>query len=82
MHIEVFEGKKIGPKSPPRWYWHFASKGRITADSEAFPTKAHAVRAAKSVVRAVVKEVGVSPDPVTFETLKTPPSFVTIIRWN
>ena len=43
MHIEVM--KLLGG-----WYWHFKNKGRITADAESFPTKAHAMRAAKAKV--------------------------------
>jgi len=50
MHIEVFEGKKEG-----QWYWHFRNKGRVTADSEAFPSRHHATRAARSVVVACVR---------------------------
>lgn len=49
MKIEVFlDGGNM-------WRWHFKSKGRITADAEAFPSRANATRAAKSVVKAVVK---------------------------
>ena len=62
MHIEVM--KMLG-----KWYWHFKSKGRITADAESFPTKAHAMRAAKAVVKAVVKLTPSYTDP-TFKTTK------------
>lgn len=55
MHIEVFEGYSLTNSTDPAWYWHFKAKnGKVTADSEAFPTKAHAIRAAKAVVRAVM----------------------------
>lgn len=60
MHIEVFPDKDsyIDPNGKlvaTSWYWHFKAKnGKVTADSEAFPTKAHAIRAAKAVVRAVM----------------------------
>lgn len=53
MHIEVFKSEKSG-----QWHWHFKNKGRITADSEAFPTKSNASRAARAVVTAVTNEVG------------------------
>jgi len=60
MQIEVFETRG------KQWCWHFRNKGRVTADSEQFPTKAHAIRAGKAVVRAVVpKNIGVTfDDPV------------------
>ncbi len=50
MHIEVFETDK----GSGQWYWHFRNKGRVTADSEAFPSKNNAIRAAKAVVTAVI----------------------------
>lgn len=53
MHIEVFKSELSG-----QWHWHFKNKGRVTADSEAFPTKNNASRAARAVVSAVVKEMG------------------------
>ena len=51
MHIEVFKGS-----NPKVWYWHFKNKGRVTANNEAFPSKSNAIRAAKGVVKAVMKE--------------------------
>ncbi len=54
MHIEVWHGK-VGSKQA--WWWHVKSKGRIVTDAEPFPTKAHALRAAKAMVRAVVKPI-------------------------
>jgi hypothetical protein len=57
MHIEVFAQQSNRSYDAPDWYWHFRSKGRITADSEGFPTKAHAMRAAKGLVRAVTKNM-------------------------
>jgi hypothetical protein len=83
MHIEVFPGMNayVTPNNvlvSDTWFWHFRNKGRITADSESFPTKAHAVRAAKSVVKAVLQ----------IERLKVVPLFrqhmdgyTTIITW-
>jgi hypothetical protein len=62
MHIEVM--KLLGG-----WYWHFKNKGRVTADAESFPTKAHAIRAAKAVVKAVIKPLPSYADPV-FKTTK------------
>ena len=51
MHIEVFKGS-----NPKVWYWHFKNKGRVTANNEAFPSKSNAIRAAKGVVKAVMKK--------------------------
>lgn len=71
MHIEVFEQERMtgGMKS---WYWHFKNGSKITADAEAFPTKANAMRAAKAVVRATIKEFyGYSPT-IKFYSTKTP----------
>lgn len=49
MHIEVKQSTVDN-----KWYWHFLSKGRITAQGESHPSKGNAVRAAKAVVRAIV----------------------------
>jgi len=72
MRIEVFHGND-------GWFWHFRNKGRITADSEAFPTKAHAVRAAKAVVVAVFKRVVAKP-VLVWE--KAEAGSLTIIVWS
>ncbi len=48
MKVKLFEGKD-------GWRWRFESKGRITADSEAFDSESNAVRAAKAVVKSVLK---------------------------
>lgn len=48
MKIKLFEGKD-------GWRWRFEEKGRITADSEAFHSESNAVRAAKAVVKSVLK---------------------------
>ncbi len=50
MHIDVFKGKGKQP-----WRWHKVNRGRITCSAEGFPTKAHAIRAAKADVRQTVK---------------------------
>lgn len=51
MHIEVFQGK-----AQDFWYWHFkARNGKFVADAEAFDSKGNAIRAAKGVVRSVLK---------------------------
>lgn len=71
MHIEIFEG--VGG-----WYWHFCSKGRVTADSEAFPSKANALRAAKAVVKGVCKRMLVRA-PAFW---KNTDGFVTLLYWN
>lgn len=55
MHIEVFLG------AGGMWHWHFKNKGRVTADAEAFPSKANATRAAKSVVAGVLKAYAIMP---------------------
>lgn len=84
MHIEVFQSNKsiIAPKAPQRWYWHFKNKGRTTADTESFPSRANAIRAAKAVVKAVVREFHGQhtrdPDFVTACTDKG----ITVIRWS
>lgn len=53
MHIEVWEGNG-------GYFWHFRSRnGKITADSESFPSKGHAIRAAKAVVRGTCRQIGV-----------------------
>jgi hypothetical protein len=84
MQIEIFETNKTphktGCTANRGWFWHFRSKGRITADSEAFPTKAHAVRAAKAVVTAVVKQA-VGHKPVMVWT-QYPEGALTIIEWE
>lgn len=50
MKIEVFVG------SNGDWYWHFRAKnGRVTADAEAYASKANAIRAAKAVVKGVMQ---------------------------
>lgn len=63
MHIEVFQGR-----GEQNWYWHFVSQGRTTANNESFPTQQHAMRAAKGVVRGIVKKFMGSrkPWPVAF----------------
>lgn len=83
MHIEVFQSAKsaISPKAPQRWYWHFKNKGRITAATESFPTKAHAMRAAKAVVKGVLKECGMSvPSMLTWTVAKK--DNITTIMWS
>jgi uncharacterized protein YegP (UPF0339 family) len=75
MQIEVFEGE-VRQKTETRmvitkkvWYWHFRqSNGRIVADAEEFPSKAHAVRAAKAVVKAIMKRTGWSPQFTSHES--------------
>jgi hypothetical protein len=75
MFIEIWQGKSVGNRQS--WFWHFKSKGRVTADSEAFPTKAHAMRAAKGVVNGVVKELKVTPIFKISEIDKK----LTCVRW-
>lgn len=73
MKIEVWEGKR------GYWYWHFkASNGRVTADSEGFISKGHAMRAAKAVVRGVVN---LFPGKPVYFTAK-PKEGKIIIRWS
>lgn len=76
MHIEIFQLVPI--EKEDSWYWHFKNKGRITADAEAFPTKAHAKRAATAVVTAVFKQA-LLPAPV-FETQQL--SAVAVVTWR
>lgn len=75
MHIEVW---KTGTSKQP-WHWHFKNGSRITADAEAFPSKAHAIRAAKAVVRAVVKHADGSY--IAEFVMKEGKDGKTIIRW-
>jgi histone H3/H4 len=49
-----------------QWRWHMVNVGRITAQNESHPTKSNAVRAAKSVVNAVLKQVGYAASNVTW----------------
>lgn len=75
MQIEVFEGKR-------GWHWHFRSKGRLTADSESFPTKSHALRAAKAVVSAVLARLRTAvfkPDPPRYESKQVGDTL--IVKW-
>lgn len=64
MKIEVL---KTTGRQP--WHWHFKNKGRITAAAEAFPSKAHAVRAAKAVVKATLLVAGVGTPKFVTKTL-------------
>jgi uncharacterized protein YegP (UPF0339 family) len=76
MHIEVFKGRGAQP-----WRWHFRNKGRVTADSEGFPSKAHAIRAAKGVVRAVLAE-GLAFRPQFRPLVLDKASGAFVIRWR
>lgn len=71
MHIEIFKGKR-------EWHWHFVNRGRITADAEGFPSKGNAVRAAKAVVRGVIRAM--TPGCIPTFTASAQGS-VTIITW-
>lgn len=78
MHIEVF------PNERHQWFWHFKNKGRITANAEAFPSRANAMRGAKSLVRAVLRRIDlqaagayIAPDFTTRVS-----HGVTIIEWS
>ena len=75
MHIEVW---KSGTSKQP-WHWHFKNGSRITADAEAFPSKVHAIRAASSVVRAVIKKLDGSLTIVFVQ--KERKDGKTIIQW-
>lgn len=72
MHIEIFKGKR-------EWHWHFVNRGRITADAEGFPSKGNAVRAAKAVVRGVVKPMTRIYAPTFTASVQ---GTVTILRWS
>lgn len=52
MHIEIFKGR-----GKQKWRWHKKNRGRITCSAEGFPSRSHAVRAAKADVRQTVKQV-------------------------
>jgi hypothetical protein len=64
MHIEVWFDDENNPRQP--WHWHFKNKGRITAAAESFPSKGHAIRAAKAVVKAVLKAYFNYPPTLVF----------------
>ena len=81
MHIEVFKAD-IGPKSPERWYWHkINNNGKLTCDSEAFPSKAHALRAAKADVTHTIKPYA-STNDLVFEMSLNIKSGRFILRWS
>ncbi len=75
MHIDVFKGKGKQP-----WRWHKVNRGRITCSAEGFPTKAHAIRAAKADVAQTLKPLDVVGAPVAFrvQTLDG----ITRIEWS
>ncbi len=76
MHIEIWES---GHGKAQHWRWHFkARNGRIVADAEAFPTKAHAMRAAKAAVRAILKPCG---EPEYFRESKSRSGRI-VLRWS
>jgi len=76
MHIEIWYDE---PQNDGQgWFWHFKNKGRITAYAEAFPTRGHAVRAAKAVVKAVFKEA----KGMTVQFVETEANSVTRIKWS
>jgi len=78
MHIEIFNA------SNDEWYWHKNNKGKITCDSEAFPTKAHAVRAAKAdVVQTIKLYDGTVQDQLVFTLERDPVKLLRyILRWS
>jgi uncharacterized protein YegP (UPF0339 family) len=72
MRVEIIQSKHSG-----QWYWRFkASNGRIIADAESFPTKANAVRAAKGVVRSVLKRVTIRPTVFTAQERKDGTTYI------
>ncbi len=74
MKIEIFQGKRAD------WFWHFVARnGRLIADSEPFPTKAHAMRAAKAAVRSVIKPW--TQTPVIFYESKSRAGRI-VLRWS
>lgn len=86
MHIEVFQAShaiiKPNRKEQIVWCWHLKNKGRIVADGEPFASKGNAIRAAKAVVRGIVKRMSwPAANDVRFmsETSKTTDK--TIITW-
>ena len=83
MHSEVWQSSET--KNIGSWYWHLrARNGQIVTDAEAFPTKGNAVRAAKAVVSAVIKQFHAAKlDHITF----TPVLWVEkrrcwVIKWS
>ena len=81
MKIKVFKGED------KQWYWHFERKGRVTADSEGFPNKANAVRAAKGVVQSIFKGTTLTAPnartrfDVQFETVAGADDTVVWLKW-
>jgi hypothetical protein len=72
MKIIVFpsDPDKITSKNAgtKQWYWHQQNKGRITSDGEGHNDRAKAIRAAKGVVLATLKKVGVVKSDLTWTT--------------
>lgn len=64
--------------------WRFRNKGRITASAESFPTKDHAARAAKAVVVAVAKQLGITRRNIRFlpQRMTGAGGFLTMIEWE
>ena len=75
MHIEVFGAGK-------QWYWHFKNKGRIVADAEEFPTKSHAIRGAKGVVRAVCKNLSYHMLPIWYPIVFDKKQNIYVLKWK
>lgn len=77
MHAEILKGTGKQP-----WRWNLVNKGRVTANNETFPTKGNAVRAVKSVIKAVVKELYGYPVAIKFTlTADKKRQDVFILKW-
>lgn len=77
MRIEVWQSPpRVGDQ---RWHWHLrANNGRIVTDAESFPTKWHALRAAKTMVRSIVARLDAHLK-ITFESKQSGDKL--IVKW-
>ncbi len=74
MKFKVFLGTKASPTRRAQFYFHVrSSNGKITLQSEGYPTVAHAHRAVAAVWKSFAKALHASllvPIPYTRDSLK------------
>lgn len=78
MHIEIFQ------TSNGQWYWHKRNVGKVTCDSEEFPTKQHAIRAAKADVTQTIKPYRkrLQSSPVKFTEALDKVTDCYVLKWT
>jgi len=78
MHIEIFQA------SNTQWYWHKRNVGKVTCDSEEFPSKQYAVRAAKADVTQTIKPYrkNMQSGPVKFTESIDRAKKCFVLRWG